>query len=107
MSLTVDGVWKGGVWASTVWASGVWFEPASAVGGPQAGGGNWFKPRKDKKGKVIRFSDFDSREAYEAALREALRQIPIVHVDHDVPTPTETIDDEDEAILVAISRILH
>lgn len=61
---------------------------------------------KKKKGKatIIRYSDFASRDAYEEAIRAA---IPIPRVYNDVPAPTEVIEDEDEILLMAITRILH
>lgn len=106
MSLSVDGVWKAGVWATTVWANGVWREgtptPTSTTA-PSAG--NWDKLRKKKKPRTIRYSDFESRDAYEKALRDLLKPERTVIIEPEPPFEEE--DEDDEILLAAISKVLH
>lgn len=51
------------------------------------------------KHKAIRFSDFESRDEF----AEAIKQAAIV----TVPIPIDEPDDDDEILLLAITRILH
>lgn len=62
-------------------------------------------PRRQRRNKVIRYSDFVSREAYAEALRAA---IPMSEV-KPIETMERTIadDDEDEAIIMLLMRVLH
>lgn len=62
-------------------------------------GGHGGPRRRKKRGKVIRYSDFDSRETYEKALAAALAvYVPAV------PEVFEAADDDedDEALLQAV-----
>ena len=103
MSLTVDGLWKAGVWATTVWADGVWSEggvvpPVAVV---QAGGGNidWLK-RKKKKGLVLKYSDFESRDAYQEAFAKAMAAaaLLIAKIEQTNEQYEETFGDDDEIL---------
>lgn len=64
-------------------------------------------PRKKKKREstVIRFSDFDSQEAYAAALAAAA--IPLTEVSATGTVPAEDDFEDDEDILFAIVRLYH
>ena len=55
------------------------------------------KRKKKKKGTVIRYSDFESRDAYAAALQAAV--IPQV-----ISVP---MDEDDDLILALLARVLH
>ena len=87
--------------------------PTPTVDTGGAGNEDWLKvnaPRRKKKSKstVIRFSDFDSQEAYAAALAEAAMPVAAVS---DAPIVTATQDDDDfeddDEILFAIMRMYH
>lgn len=63
----------------------------------------WLKPKR-KKGKVLRYSDFESQEAYAQALAAAA--VPLARV-----TEAGTVEggdelEDDELLLMAVSRIL-
>jgi hypothetical protein len=62
----------------------------------------WEKTRK--KQRVIRYSDFESREAYAAAIAAAA--LPIVDVPHETSID-EWEDIEDEFIAFELMRFLH
>ena len=64
------------------------------------GGGS---SRKKRKGKVIRYSDFETREEYAQAVMAAIEVRP---PPGPVPEPVP-IDEDDDAILIALARILH
>lgn len=87
-------------------------EGAVVAATPVGAYGNWdafgHRPRRKKKGgTVIRRSDFESLAKYEEALRAALRPIPM----SDVPLDGNVIgveeEDEDEVLLMALTRLLH
>ena len=65
-----------------------------------AGGGGG---RKKKKRKVIRYSDFETREEFGEAVMAAIQVRP---PPGPVPEPVP-IDEDDDAILIALARILH
>ena len=65
---------------------------------PGAGASRSYKKKK-KKGKVIRYSDFESRDAYAAALQAAVIAPPMV-----VSVP---MDEDDDLILALLARVLH
>lgn len=106
MSLSVDGVWKAGVWAATVWGNCVWFEPGCASAPTEAPGGGTSSRRK--KRRVIRLSDLDERER-----QEALASIPVRPFDDieraaaELAEADEEEQEEDELILMAITRLYH
>ncbi len=67
--------------------------------------------RKKRKSRVIRFSDFETREAYEKALQEAAsalaaQAIPVSRISETGAVEDDDLED-DEAILMALMRILH
>ena len=55
--------------------------------------------KKKKKGKVIRYSDFESREEYARALQAAVIAPPMV-----ISVP---MDEDDDLILALLARVLH
>lgn len=61
--------------------------------------------KRRRKGKIIRFSDFDSREAYEEAIRAAITPVTVPTITEPIPPLEE--DEDDEILIAAISRILH
>lgn len=65
------------------------------------GGGNRRRKRKKNESVVIRYSDFESQEAYAAALAA----VPIVQIPDEVEV-LET-DDDDEILKVLVLRMLH
>lgn len=95
----------GGSWASS-WALH-WTGEHTSVPVPQvdtsnAGpGGRLFSGKR--KNKVIRFSDFESREAYAQALQAA---IPMSQV-KPIETIERTVDDDDDDVVFMIMRMLH
>lgn len=106
MSLEVDGFWKAGFWSTTFWAEGFWFEgapaPTPVVETQGRGNINW---KKKRKGKTIRFSDFETREEYAKALAAAA--LPIIQPKHDVPAPIEEEDEDDEILMALLTKIIH
>lgn len=64
--------------------------------------GGTSKGRKRAKKPRIRFSDFESRDAYQAAL-QAILNPPQPAV---IATATEE-DDDDEVILLALTKVIH
>ena len=92
-------VWATGVWADDVWADNVWFGMGGgtpAVAEVQRGGTS---SRRKKRGRVIRYSDFRSRDEYEKALAAAVVFTPVV------PEVFQADDDseDDEALIEAIT----
>ena len=78
------------------------FVPSAAVAveeHPGAGASRSYKKKKKKKGTVIRYSDFESRDAYAAALQAAVIAPPMV-----VSVP---MDEDDDLILALLARVLH
>lgn len=72
------------------------------------GRGNWNLNKRNppKRGKTIRFSDFETQEAFAAAMREVIR-IPMSEIS-DAPIVEAYDDDEDdELLLLAVMRMLH
>lgn len=68
-------------------------------------GGALFKDKR-RKSRVIRYSDFETRDAYEAAVRAA---IPMSEV-RPYPTIERTVvdDDEDETeVIFMLLKLLH
>jgi hypothetical protein len=57
-----------------------------------------------KKRKVIRFSDFEARDAYERELKQALQPFVVPH-----PEVIEALDDEDEddLLIELLARVIH
>jgi hypothetical protein len=106
MSLTVDGFWKAGFWSTTFWADGFWFEgtPTPTPTPVVQGRGSWDKLKgKKKKPKVLKFSEFESRDALAQALKAEIQPKTII-VD---PQPPLGENDDDDIILAALSKILH
>ena len=70
-----------------------------------AGNCNLNRLNAPKKPKRIRFSDFESREAFEAAFRTEITVIPMA----DVPDKNivDADDDDDAILLMALTRIFH
>lgn len=79
---------------------------ASSVSTAAQTGAGRYKKKKQRKERLFRYSDFETKEAMAEALKGA---IPIVHVDHDVPAPQEILEEEedDELILKTISVMYH
>jgi len=75
--------------------TGGFFEVGTAASG---------KKKRKSKTKVIRFSDFESREAYAAALRAAIPEPKTVIVD---PEPPLGENDDDNLLIAAISKLIH
>ena len=76
------------------------FVPSAAVAveeHPGAGASRSYK--KKKRGRVIRYSDFESREEYARALQAAVIAPPMV-----VSVP---MDEDDDLILALLARVLH
>lgn len=63
---------------------------------------NW---KKRRRGKVVRFSDFETREEYAKALAAAA--LPIIQPRHDVPAPIEEEDEDDEILMALLTKIIH
>lgn len=63
---------------------------------------DWLKKRKGKP-KVIRRSEFASRDEYEQALKAALVSIPLSQV--EIPDVIE--EEDDDALLAVMLRVLH
>lgn len=75
-----------------------------AAGSSQTGGGGDSKKRQ--KHRTIKFSDFAHQQEREEAVRAMLQPAPVI----ENYVSRETIDefaDDDEIILLMISRILH
>jgi hypothetical protein len=68
------------------------------------GRGSWDKTRgKKKKPKAIRFSDFESREALAAAVKQAIEpKTKIIE-----PTPPLGENDDDAILMAAVSKLIH
>lgn len=114
MSLSVDGVWKTGVWDQTVWADGVWREGSYAPPAPatvSTGGGTSGKKKKKSRGTVIRWSDFETRDAYASAVEKAAKELAESSIPLDAVSTDGEVDEDilrdDEIILMTIARILH
>lgn len=83
------------------------------------GGGSWNllgKGRRKKKPLLIKFSDFETRDAYEAALAAALRPVmQAVPIEREVDSreqikpEAESIDsdDDDKLIMALVMRMFH
>lgn len=68
--------------------------------------------RKKRKSKVIRFSDFETREAYEAELQKAAealaaQAIPVSSVSAETGAVEDDELEDDEILLMAIMRVIH
>lgn len=81
--------------------------PAPPVVVDVGGRGNWNLNKRNppKRGKTIRFSDFETQEEFAAAMREVIR-IPMAEVS-DAPVIATDDDEDDELLLLAVMRILH
>ena len=71
------------------------------------GRGSWdaFRQKKKKRGTFIRRSDFESIEAYKESLAKLFPVEPKTQIIEPV-SPLDDVDD-DEILLIAISRLLH
>lgn len=74
-----------------------------AISSAAEGRGNWKLDKKRKRPKVIRFSDFDSREAIAKALKVEIAPNIVI-----IEPPSPLGENDDDAILLAVvSRLLH
>lgn len=83
--------------------------PPVIVTAEVGGAGNWRLDRP-KRTRRIRFSDFETRDAFEAALREELLVVPMAAVSDATilrDAADEDDEDEDDMILMAVSRFLQ
>lgn len=84
----------GGSWG-TSWADSWGAGVAAPVVQQQPGGGG----RKKKRGRVIRWSDFESREEFERAFRAVAPELP--------PAPIPIEEDEDDEIVANLLMVMH
>ena len=61
--------------------------------------------KKKRRGTVIHYSDFETREAYAAALAAAA--MPIAIVTEHPPYSQEDAEDDDLILLAAVKRLIH
>lgn len=73
----------------------------------EIGVARYYKKKKKKGGTVIRRSDFESLIAYEEALRELLRPIPMSEVPLEGNVVTVEEDEDDDTIAVLLAKVLH
>lgn len=106
--------WALGVWADNSWVGmnggppNAWRGESTVTEVPGSGGGRARgRLAKKPKVKVIRWSDFATREERAQALAAALAEkaVPI----QALPDEVDPFEDEDEAIIHALllSRIIH
>lgn len=69
-------------------------------------GGHLFKDRRGRRNRVIRYSDFETREAYEAALRAAIPMSEVKPYDTIERTLADE-EDEEEAIITMLMQVIH
>ena len=101
--------WLYGAPLAIVWQNGAAsVPPAPPVVADRSGRGNidWLKAKK-KKGKVLKYSDFEGREAYQAALAAALAEasMPIARITDPTEADYEEAFGDDDAILKALFLI--
>ena len=90
-------VW-GNAWANA-WGSS-WRTAVTPAPTTQTGGGG--SKRKVKRPKRIRYSDFESREAFEKAFRAG-----IVPPMSEPPPPIRIEEDDDDAVVANLLMLLH
>lgn len=91
-------------------ASEVGTQPPAVVSEqPSAGGRSPFS--KASRRKVIRYSDFETREAYEAAFKQAIPMAavnPIQTIERTVSTEAEEREEDDtEMVFLVLRELMH
>jgi hypothetical protein len=94
--------WLYGAPLAIVWQNGAAsVPPAPPVVADRSGRGNidWLKAKK-KKGKVLKYSDFENRDAYQKAFAEAMAaaSMPIAKVEPTIEQYEEVFGDDDEIL---------
>ena len=82
--------------------------PVVAVASPGGGTIDWLK-KKRKKGKVLRYSDFEGQEAYQAALATAIAEagLPISKIEEPGAYEDEFGDDDEVIKALLLITTIH
>lgn len=111
--------WKVGAWATSSWV-GMGGGPPNAWRGATTpvptsdddnglGNTNWLKTKAPKKKRAVRRSDYVHQQEYEEAVKAAMAlaaaSVPVASITDD-GTGDEELED-DELLLMALTRILH
>lgn len=102
MSAWVTGAWAPGAWYGTAWYDSGGAPPTIVDIPASPGASDWFGKKK-KKGRVIRYSDFESQEAYAAELAAA--SLPIARIIEPTQEDYEDAFGDDDAIIKALFLI--